>query len=242
MLSQRTCVVTLQPLGDASPVYLMHGWVGELDHMLALAGAFGPHRPVFGIDSTHLDARLGVAALAQIYADDILAKHPGGPIHLIGWSAGGWWAFATAGALLRRGADIGVVATLDSPVVPVVPTTLRRMIRGQEMVGRITHTPAGQPWIRHAAKVVAANLVSGQPPPRGAFLDELRRTSLKPLPVRVQVFCPPDQLAARRTLWRHYALGGVDTHAIFDDHVDFIEHQHAPAMAAALERILRPYD
>jgi pimeloyl-ACP methyl ester carboxylesterase len=235
-------VVSLQPLGDTNPVYLMHGWHGELDHMLALAEAFGPHRPVRGIDATHLDARAGVPALAEIYADEILADRPDGPFHLVGWSAGGWWAFATAGALLRRGADIGVIATLDSPAVPVVSRALQRMARAQEMVGRITHPPPGRSRLRHAARVIAANLSTGEPAPHGTFLDELRRASLPPLPVRVHVFCPPDQLAARRTLWKRYALGGVECHALFNDHVDFIERRCAPAMAAALERILRPYD
>ncbi len=235
-------MVTLQPRGDVAPVYLLHGWDGELDHMLPLAGAFGPHRPVFGVDSTDLDASIGVTALAETYADDILAVHPGGPVHLVGWSAGGWWAFATAGALLRKRADVGVVATLDSPVVPLVPTRLRRMTRAQEMFGRITHVPPGQRWHRHAARVLAANLSGRHPARHGTFLDELRQSSLPPLPVRVHVFCPPDQRAARRTLWKHYARGGVDCHTLFDSHDAFIEPQHAAEMAGELERVLRRFD
>jgi amino acid adenylation domain-containing protein len=236
------CVVTLQPLGDANPVYLMHGWGGGLDHMFPLARAFSPHRPVLGISSAHLDPRVGVPALAETYADDILAKHPGGPIHLLGWSAGGWWAFATAGALLRRNADVGMIGLLDSADNPDVPPLLRISVRAQEMFGRITHAPPGQPWHRHA-KAVTANKLFGPPPvAEGPFLQELRRESLQPLPVRVNLFCASSQRAARRTLWKYYARGGVECRAVFDDHLDFIDPQRAPELVGVLDDVMRRFE
>jgi amino acid adenylation domain-containing protein len=111
-------LVVLQPRGERPPLHVVHGYGGTVGAYIDLARALGPHRPVFG-----LQARAGaqetatpepVTVLADRYAEQILERHPGGPIHLLGYSAGGWYAFAVADALLRRGAPVGLFAVLDT--------------------------------------------------------------------------------------------------------------------------------
>jgi thioesterase domain-containing protein len=65
-----------------------------------------------------------VTAFAKAFAEEILAAHSGGPIHLMGYSAGGWYAFALAAALLQRQAPLGVVAILDTNPIGRVPRQL----------------------------------------------------------------------------------------------------------------------
>jgi thioesterase domain-containing protein len=52
--------------------------------------------------------------MAADYAEQILRQRPTGVIHLLGFSAGGWYAYAVAEALLQRGAPIGMLAVLDT--------------------------------------------------------------------------------------------------------------------------------
>jgi pimeloyl-ACP methyl ester carboxylesterase len=52
--------------------------------------------------------------MTERYAAEILRKHPSGNIHLMGYSAGGWYAYAVAKALLERGGHIGMLALLDT--------------------------------------------------------------------------------------------------------------------------------
>jgi hypothetical protein len=137
-----------------------------------------------------------------------------------------------------------MVAALDGSGTPVMPRSLRMTVRALEMFGRLAHPPLGLPWHRHAARLVA-NRFSVSPPSEveeGEFLRTLWRESLPPLPIRVQVFCPPDQLPARRRLWRYYARGGVDCQQFFVNHDDFVQPRWAPVMVAALERVMRRFE
>jgi hypothetical protein len=111
-------LVVLQPRGERPPLHVVHGWGGSLGAYIDLARALGPHRPVFGLQA-HAGAQETatpepVTVLADRYAEQILARHPGGPIHLLGYSAAGWYAFAVADALRQRGAPLGMLAVLDT--------------------------------------------------------------------------------------------------------------------------------
>ena len=111
-------VVVLQDKGDLPPLYAIHGWGGTVEPYIHLARALAPRRPLLGVQAYHpvtTTSSPSVATLASHYADQIMARQPAGtPIHLVGHSAGGWYAHAVAAELLRRGATIGLLAILDS--------------------------------------------------------------------------------------------------------------------------------
>ena len=83
-----------------------------------LARALNPRRTVYGVQAPALS--LGVPtpasmeALAADYVARIRAIRPEGPYHLVGWSVGGIIAQAMAVRLKEIGAEVGVVAMLDS--------------------------------------------------------------------------------------------------------------------------------
>lgn len=83
-----------------------------------LARALSPRRTVYGVQAPALS--LGVPtpasmeALAADYVARIRAVRPEGPYHLVGWSVGGIIAQAMAVRLKELGAEVGVLAMLDS--------------------------------------------------------------------------------------------------------------------------------
>ena len=107
-------LVTLQPHGERAPLFAVHGWGGTLDVFIHLARALAPDRPVLGLQATaagQADPELpAVRAMAAAYAERILQRQPQGPIHLLGYSGGGWYAHAVALELRARGANLGLFA------------------------------------------------------------------------------------------------------------------------------------
>jgi len=117
-------LVDLQPLGQRAPLFVIHGYGGTVLGYVELARNFAPHRPVYGLQAS-LSEGLGpdqtcVTAMAARYADQILERQPQGPIHLLGFSAGGWYSHAVAAALVERGVSIGLFGVLDTDAVHVV--------------------------------------------------------------------------------------------------------------------------
>lgn len=71
-----------------------------------LRSFLAPDRPVYGLRAIGLDGcvprHTSVEQMAAHYAAQVRAFQPVGPYHLLGYSAGGWYAYAVAGELLRR--------------------------------------------------------------------------------------------------------------------------------------------
>jgi amino acid adenylation domain-containing protein len=122
-------LLTLQPHGNLPPLFVVHGWGGSVGGFSSLARAFAPDRPVLGLQASVTDSMpcppSSVEELAGEYAEQILASQPDGPIHLLGYSAGGWYAHAVASALLSRGASLGLFAVLDTQVGARIHRRLR---------------------------------------------------------------------------------------------------------------------
>ncbi|MFM8278012.1 MAG: non-ribosomal peptide synthetase, partial [Cyanobium sp.] len=93
-------LVTCQPRGASPPLFVVHGWGGTLDVFIHLARALAPHRPMMGLQASNAgeaEPELpAVRAMAADYAEQILQRQPRGPIHLLGYSGGGWYAHAVA--------------------------------------------------------------------------------------------------------------------------------------------------
>jgi len=136
-------LVTLQPHGDRPALYALHGWGGGVASYVHLAREFAPRRPVFGLlaSEVEIDSALSSSSLADIadrYAAQIMSRHPDGAmIHLLGFSAGGWYAHAVADALLRRGARIGLLAVLDAGDAADVHRRIRLVVLILRIVFRL---------------------------------------------------------------------------------------------------------
>lgn len=240
-------LVALQPVGELSPLYVLPGATIDLTHWFPLAHALGAHRPVMGLQPRDLDPGLGVDAIAAAYAADILRQQRGAPIHLAGFSAGAWWAFAVAGALLEQGAEIGMLAVLDAGVATPLPGALRRKwraTRAAEFALRLRRHPhdlRGRDILAAALRnrTLAARRA---PAPEGPYLAMLRGHRFEPIPVSVDVFCVPDRLLERRVIWNHFVQGKATYHVMFARHMDFTRAEFAPQLAAALDPLMRRFD
>jgi acyl-CoA synthetase (AMP-forming)/AMP-acid ligase II/thioesterase domain-containing protein len=252
-------LVTLQPKGGRDPLIVVHGSGGQLFHYLDLATALAPGRPVLGLQTTGMVASggggssLSVSELAVSYAEDILEKHGHGPVHLVGYSVGGWYAWAVAAALLERGATIGLCAILDSHalrpsrifsdlpavmrgrlLVDVVAEKLRRET-GRQRVAYLTSFARKKMRKRQAADPRQG---SGNPD----FLETMRGYSPPQLPITVDLFGPGRSMKRLRRAWRHYATAGVRCHPLFEHHTDLVRPDLMSRLAAELEDVVAEFE
>lgn len=147
-------LVILQPAGQRLPLHVIHGWGGMIGGFIHLARALAPERPVLGLQNSPDAAwcpQVSVADLAARYAEQILSRHGCGPIHLLGYSAGGWYAYAVAAALLERGVRIGLLAVLDTEATARIHRRLGVVLLAQKLLPRVRDhgrallaMPAGQ--------------------------------------------------------------------------------------------------
>jgi thioesterase domain-containing protein len=260
-------LVSLQPMGSRPPLHVVHGWGGRVGGFIHLARALAPHRPVLGLQASaggKPTERASVTQLADAYAEEILDSHQGGPIHLLGYSVGGWYAYAVAAALLQRGAPLGVVAILDtnaftrihrrlgvglfagqvgSRLLPALRGTLRPP-RGQRrrryVVARLRSlNKAARLYLRMGVPGpnTIKNKLRGIAPTLPDPYVQLLYDGYRPprLPLRVDLFATPSQLPKVLGLWSFYAQGGVTAWPLFERHPDFIKPELASQLAEALE-------
>ena len=106
-------LVALQPNGSRRPLFFVHGVGGQVFRFSRFARALSPDQPVYGLrykDGISPGAQLkSVEESATQYADEICALQPQGPYVLCGFSLGGWYAYAVATELLRRGAKVKLI-------------------------------------------------------------------------------------------------------------------------------------
>ncbi|MEI7666914.1 MAG: amino acid adenylation domain-containing protein [Synechococcaceae cyanobacterium ELA263] len=149
------CLVTLQPLGERAPLFVIHGAGGAVGHFVDLARLLAPSRPVYGLQAAdknrEVPEQTTVQEMAAFYAEQILRQRPSGPIHLLGFSAGGWYTHAVAAALLQRGASIGLFAILDTHANTRIPRRLQLHLLALRLIPRLRYhlhrvilSPAGQ--------------------------------------------------------------------------------------------------
>lgn len=101
-----------------TPLFVLHPAGGIAWNYRTLARALQPARPVYGLQSPALDARLplpsSIEAMANEYVERVVALQPKGPVHLLGWSVGGILAQAMAVRLHEIGRDVGELVLLDA--------------------------------------------------------------------------------------------------------------------------------
>jgi amino acid adenylation domain-containing protein len=136
------CLVTLQPEGAKIPLFCIHGWGGEVYGFLDLARHMAPDRPAYGLQAIGLDGKVprhaSVEEMAAYYAEEISNFHPDGPVHLIGYSAGGWIAHAVAQELLKRRRQVNL-SMLDTGMSSKVPYWIYASTKTVHLVGRLPY-------------------------------------------------------------------------------------------------------
>ena len=263
------CLVPLQPHGEAAPLFVIHGVAGDVFCYTDFARDLAPHRPVYGLQAMGIDGtserHRSVEAMAEHYANLIDEHWPAGVVHLLGQSAGGWYAWAVASELLRRGRSLGLVAILDSgPTaaisrrlrgslllrrsvrrVPVYVHQLRHSKRPRNLLGflRERRRKLASQLSRFASDASSLPVEALQPSEVEEsgldYFDLLhRRYRPQPLPLRVHLLTSKHDPHLKQRLWRAMACRGVVVRQLFEEHHHFHTASHADQLAAAIAEIL----
>ena len=135
-------LVPLQPFGSRPPLFLLHGWGGDVYAFIELARHLAPEQPVYGVQAAGLDGRqpkhTSVKEMAAHYVEEICSLQPEGPYHLCGFSLGGLIAYETAQQLRRQGKSVAVLALLDTNPLGPIPPLLHALLLLLRVPGRLS--------------------------------------------------------------------------------------------------------
>lgn len=122
-------LVPIQPLGAKPPLFLIHGWGGNVIGHVRLARLLPSDQPVYGVQAVGLDGKttrhISVEEMAAHYVQEIRSFQPEGPYYLGGYSMGGLIAFEIAQQLQRLGQRVALLAILDSAPIGAIPLLFR---------------------------------------------------------------------------------------------------------------------
>ena len=116
------------------PIFCIHGSGGNVLNFKGLSKKLGPDQPVYGLQSQGVDGHLqmleSIEAMATQYVNEIRSVDAQGPYRLVGFSAGGVIAFEMAQQLKKAGADVSLLAMIDT-LTPAAaartPTFLKKL-------------------------------------------------------------------------------------------------------------------
>ena len=115
--AQPGLALALQPLGEGAPFYCLPGIGGDPTHLRTLARRMGTGRPFVALRGglpPIPDGPDRIEDIAARYVEALLARHPGGPILLGGYSLGAIIAYEMAHQLGRGGERVALLALIDT--------------------------------------------------------------------------------------------------------------------------------
>ena len=141
-----TALVQIRAGGTASPLYCVHAQAGHLRLFANLARHLDPGRPVYGLravgrDDAVLSPYRRFEDMAERYASEIRVQQPSGPYCIVAECNGGQLALELARQLLATGAEVPLLALVDSfgPGEPrlrrFVPSRVYRFLDAARMLG-----------------------------------------------------------------------------------------------------------
>jgi len=263
------CLVPLQPQGRETPLFVTHGYGGDVFCYTAFATAFAPSRPVYGLQAKGIDGlgsrHRSLQEMAEHYANLIEKHYPVGVVHLLGQSAGGWYAWALASVLLGRGRSIGMLAILDSGPTAAISPRLRASLLLRRTARRLPtylyllrHSKRPRnlmAFLRERQQRLGLHLKRFQPSFSDGDLNEMfalgssgrsldyyagvcHHYRPRPQPLRVHLLTSRHDPRLKHRLWRAMACGGVVVRQLFEEHDHFHAASLADQLAAAIAEIL----
>ena len=120
-------IVAIQPKGEKSPFFCIHGVGGNIVGFRDLGRHMGPTHPFYGLQARGLDGThpclTRIEDMAVQYLQDIRSVQPEGPYFLGGYSFGGLVAYEMARRLTQRGERVAFLALFDTSPGHVKPQT-----------------------------------------------------------------------------------------------------------------------
>jgi amino acid adenylation domain-containing protein len=126
-------VVRIRPGGRDLPIFFVHPVGGNVITYRELARHIDVDVPCFGLQAVGLDGvrtpLTSVEKMADLYVRDVRSAQPRGPYRLCGYSFGGLVAFAMAARLRAQGADVELLALIDTNFPDGAPAVARAHAR-----------------------------------------------------------------------------------------------------------------
>jgi amino acid adenylation domain-containing protein/natural product biosynthesis luciferase-like monooxygenase protein len=158
-------LVPIQPNGNRTPVFAVHGGYGEVMLYRHLSGCLGSEQPFYGLQAQGLDGSpIGldtVEGIATTYLAEVRKVQAHGPYLLAGYCSGGAIAFEMAQQLHRAGEEVALVALIDSPNPGRPPVRLslsERTKRRLEIAAHLSPLDQLRYFAGRASGKVSANL------------------------------------------------------------------------------------
>ena len=111
-------VIALQPQGNGTPIYFLHGLDGDVGEYFNLARELGPERPIYGVRSPAIFGKEvfpeSMERAAEQVLAEIIAQQSEGPCILIGFSWAGILAYETAWQMISTAKFPLILILLDS--------------------------------------------------------------------------------------------------------------------------------
>ena len=260
-------IVTLQPNGDKTPLFLIHPYGGHVWCYSTLAKHLGEDRPIYGFllsDEVQLQSMSSIEELASVYVRELREFYPQGPYLLGGLSMGGVIAFEMSQQLRAQGHEPALLALFDSRCPGTRPNhSMHRKVRihlrnlrqlsysqMQDYVfGRVKMKAKRQLQESKLAHLLTADK-SGEATPQTRH-SELKETTEQL--IHINNAYVPKQYAGPITLlrakihfsnlgdrmgWDTVAKGGLKQYFISGTHTSIIEEPNVRQFAACLNQCL----
>ena len=103
---------------DVKPLFCVHGAAGNVLNFKVIADRLGADQPFYGLQAQGVDGRMPllptIEAMAAQYVAAVRTVDPVGPYRLAGYSGGGVIALEMAQQLKQAGAEVALLAMLDT--------------------------------------------------------------------------------------------------------------------------------
>jgi amino acid adenylation domain-containing protein len=104
-------IVPIRPYGKSAPIFLIQSYL----LYAAMLEVVEPDRPIYGVRELGNESEpISVAERARLFAKEIVAVYPHGPLYLAGWCAAGTLTVEIARQLREAGHEVGLVALFDA--------------------------------------------------------------------------------------------------------------------------------
>lgn len=240
---EKTTLVTLRKGGSRLPLYVFHGWGGEVFAQVNFVQNFPEDIPVYGIQavehSGESERLQSFEEMADRYAQDILAQQPEGPFFLSGFSLGGMIAFETARQLSLRGHEIGRLFVFDTQTYNLprhvhwraqIPYLFSRI---RYHLSRVRRMPYAEVLDYLAGRKKAAFHRLGltqkeqnihEVPHDSDYYSILNdQYTPKPCPIPVSVFVAAQNRVAMKKIWNYLSCGHATCIRVQSSHLEMFD-------------------
>tara|TARA_R110000850_G_scaffold42454_22_gene108962 strand:+ start:182 stop:3883 length:3702 start_codon:yes stop_codon:yes gene_type:complete len=264
----QTSLVPLKASGTQPPLFIVHGWGGEVFCLMDFSRNLHAGQPVYGLRaSDHYGAEVdrSVQEMASRYTTAMKTLQPEGPYFLAGYCVGGWIAYEMAQQLAAQGERIEMLAMIDTYASCRLPTRIHFQYQVPRILRRLflhmqnwVSVPSGKKieyfhgrwkairyllWERRRQKPLPqpdAGVVSGPEFEQDYFHELCLRYQPEPYEGALDFFASDEMDLRMPALFRRFVKDGVTVHRVSGSHSSIINHNSdLEGLTHAFEKVLR---